>query len=79
MPDIEEIELGEPTTGKKLVNINPEESADLLDRLEYLSDFLPEDAKDFFNEHDLLLRMETLKQKLRGKKGVHISAQSVVL
>jgi hypothetical protein len=52
------------------VGIDPDDSIQLLQRIEELYDSLPEDAKTFYDENDLLLRMETLKRKLQGAKGV---------
>ena len=43
----------------------------LLDKLEELSEHLPEDARKEFDDHDLLLRMESLKSRLKGSRGLH--------
>ena len=47
------------------------DTIELLDRLEALSEFLPEDARKSFEDRDLFLRMESLKNRLKGSMGVH--------
>ena len=52
---------------------SPSGPADLLDYLEKLSDYLPEQEKQRFQESDERLAMESLKSKLAGKKGLRQS------
>ena len=51
--------------------IDKSDSVDLLDHLEALSEHLSDDAKKTFEDQDLLLRMESLKSRLMGSKGIH--------
>jgi hypothetical protein len=52
---------------------SPAGPADLLDYLEKLSDYLPEQEKQRFLESDERLAMESLKAKLAGRKGLRQS------
>jgi hypothetical protein len=60
-------EIDEATVSRK-------EMAALLDRLIDLSEFLSDEALEILNRHDLLLRMETLKTRFLGSKGIHLRA-----
>ena len=48
----------------------PDQPAGLLEKLEELSDHFPEKQRQEFKKQDLLLRMETLRRRLKGGKGL---------
>ena len=50
------------------------ESEKLLAHLQKMSEDLPDQSRQYFDEHDLLLRMETLRRKLKGYQGLHTLA-----
>ncbi len=54
-----------------VMGVDPDDSIQLLARLEELSEYLPVEAKQLFDDQQLFLRMEALKQKLKGSKGIH--------